>query len=71
MPEAAQVQLKGTIEVHAQDTTHPPQVPGFAVGGQSHDLVLVAKVWEPEMLRDGRIENAEGMWKINPSINGH
>lgn len=59
MAKEAQIECVGSILFRANDLPHGIQIARFAVGCQAHDLVFVAVLGKPEMLRDCLIEDAE------------
>ena len=60
VPEVVQVELVAEA-VAPDDPAELVQVARLAVGGEAHHLVLVAVLGEAEVLRDGRVVDAEGV----------
>ena len=69
--EIAQVHLVPNAAVGLQHLAELVQVLGFAVRGQPHHLVLVAKLPEPQVLGERGVVHANGMGKGNTAQNAH
>ena len=64
VPEVVEAELVAEA-VAPDDPAEDVQVLRLAVGGEAHHLVLVAVLGEAEVLRDGRVEDAEGVRERN------
>src|SRR2546429_9024095 len=64
--EVIQIELAMSID-GSNHFAHPAAVDRHPVGRQSHHLVLVAVLWEPEKLRERGIEDAEGVGELDRS----
>ena len=64
VPEVVEAELVAEA-VAPDDPAEDVQVLRLPVGGEAHHLVLVAVLREAEVLRDGRVEDAEGVGERN------
>ena len=68
MGEVSKVELESTVGAQPDDPPHGVAKGRRAVGGQAHDLVLVAVAPEAEEPRDRLVEQAEGVGKQNLTV---
>src|SRR5256885_10087703 len=71
MTKVVKIELKAAVTPRSHELTQCVDMLGLPIGRQAHYLVLVAVTRKTEVLRQRLVEDAERMWEIHLSFDGH